>query len=257
MNKNSSCQSEPLAEPGKLFLFAPACMPSARAPKALINMKQQPVMPVRLCYVVARPRRLAGLLRGIPLVTSRQGFYWFATDDGNSGKVGQFKREKPVIIGRAKIHYKQQLMLLDSDSFNNAITLVNYLEQQLPQDVAELTEVFTYNRWVFLHAMNSVRLVEYSNYDKLFSESNLELFGKRDLSPQSPEELERQEKQNQLVNYPVIEKFMAWTNDDGIENLISLLQLRFAIARAISDGVTGSMWDFFTTFISHKDNADN
>ena len=231
----------------KVILFAPPCKPSDRYSHLLLNALADPVMPVRLRLAV-KPHKLVGHFCFMKCVTRINGYYvvsYTAETKALNLIVLSSNTKKPIMLGRARVYYKQHEMVFDVDSFSLAINIVNFLDCYLPKDTVKLKTITTYNRFVFVEPSSGSRLVEYENYDALFTKTNMQLLEPDITYNQDLNLLEQQERQKMLNQHPLIETFTACTSDDGIDYLAHMLQIRLAIAKTISEGINCSMWDFF------------
>ncbi len=252
MNKISADDSSEncCIDNNKIILLTPPYKPSNKYQYLLATTTLEPLMPIRLYYSVPRPHKLVGHFCSMGCVTRSKGSYTFLYQEETESlclgvRAHEVKAEhRPAVIGRAQVDYKQHTMIFDTDSFQRAINIVNFLDHHIPKDAAELRSVATYNRFIFTNSSRGIKFIAYENYNNIFSEFNMKSIDAK-TNNVSIDLLEVQEKQKMLSDYPVIEQFPAWDVEDEIDNLENILQLKIAIARSISDGVNCSMWEFY------------
>jgi hypothetical protein len=251
MNKTNSNDSDKncIIDNNKVILFTPPCKPSAKTKYFITTTTNEPLMPVRFTYAV-NPHKIVGHFCSMGCIQrSKEHYVLLYKEEAQSICLGISADEVrpehyPVIIGRAKVDYKQRTMIFDTDSFQRAINLVNFIDYYIPKKAAILKSVATYNRFIFANSASNIKFIEYENYNNIFTQANIELMHFK-INNVSIDLLEHQEKQRKLSDYPIVEQFPAWDAEDGIDNLENILQIKMAIARSISEGVNCSMWEFY------------
>ncbi len=220
-------------------------------PVFLTTTTEEPLMPVRLYYIVHDRNALLKIIKPLKCIVTYDQTSFIVNYDNEIKKLA-FPKEyqkaatqmgSAIILANCKI-ISENKMHVDLKSFSRAVKLIQFIDQYIPREVAEITHAATYNEIFSATSYEKgFAAVAYKKYDKIFasdrlSEINLEekIHALRDsVADESDQELVCRKVVATLESdmkqpLPLVEKFPTNFYEDGINQLELTFAFRTKLA---------------------------
>jgi len=249
--------------------FKKCCMSSVVQTKTVEQQKSTPqyvhtttgerIMPVRLYYTIKNYELLIERLNQTKCMVKQTKHHYAIHYEKEAKKIdfpATYKAmarqiEGAIVLARCKITDKNSL-LVDVNSHERALKLVEFINQVIPKHIIEITEAATYNDLFFYKdQQEAAKKVAYDRYDELFAPEKLvRLDTEEKINPAMaikhesnlPEVKNNTEaKAHTLLSEPLprADKFPIFFYEDGISHFRFLLVLRAKVAFERSRGNPG------------------